>query len=174
MEINYKKKEYIIFPQIACILSIVCYISIAFIYRKNYLYAFFYIPYINFILIFYFINKGIINKNYNNFNIGVMISWIFAISSFLFKFGYYFFAIILILFLMGLGNGDDDDEVRYRNSDDDDYLLFNELTFIMLITSVIDSILAAVLICYKNKIKKYCERQQYDQNEFTNFPLIKY
>jgi len=168
MEINYKKKECIIFPQLTCIFSICIYIVLAIIYRKYTLYKLLFIPPIIFAVCFYLINRGIIDKNFKNFNTGLMISLIFAISCFIFKFAGYFFIIVIFIW----ARNDDDDDL-YRKSDDSySYIFFNKLTFVMFITSVIDFFLAAILFCFKNKVKKFCECQKYNQNEFTNAPLI--
>ena len=123
MEINYKKKEFLICPQIICIFLIFTYISLlVYVYIKycNYLQYFLFIPIIFFTLSFYYINKGIINKNFKNYNNGLMTCLIFAITSAIFKFIHF----IIYFFVYYYDRYDDDD--LYRKSDLDS-TFFNKL-----------------------------------------------
>ena len=166
MEINNKKKECIFFPQLTCIFCFCIYIVLAIIYRNYPSYKALFIPPIIFAVCFYFINTGIIDKNFKNFNTGLKLSLIFAISCFIFKFVSYFF--IIIIFVLA---GNDNDDLYKKSSDSIICIFFNKLTFVMFITSVIDFFLATILCCFKNKVKKFCENQNYNQNESTNAPL---
>ena len=155
MEINYKKKECIIFPQLTCVFCICIYIGVISIYNKKYnFYLILLCPVVALTLCFYFINRGIIEKNFNKFRTGLMISLIFSISSAAFKILNVFCGFLTIFLLFGR---------TYKN---------NDLFFLMFSTSLIDFIFSAILFCFKNKVKKFCENQKYNENEFTNAPLI--
>ena len=83
-----------------------------------------------------------------------MISFIFAISSAAFKILTVFNGFLMIFLLFGTAYND------------------NDLFFLMFSTSLIDFIFTAILFCFKNKVKKFCENQKYNENEFTYAPLI--
>ena len=175
MEINYKERKCIICPQFICILYILIYIFLI-IYeytKKNFEYqTILLFPVIIYTTIFYFINNGIINKNFNKFKMGIMLSLYFAIGSFVTKFFGYFLIILLFLGLDFSDDDEDDDLIRKSVKKSISYIFFNDIILIMLVTSSIDFLFSWFLFIFKNQVKKFCENQPYDQNEFTNFPLI--
>ena len=179
MEIKYKQKKYIICPQIICIFFICIYISlILYLYIKyntNIHYIFF-IPVIVYTFCFYFINKGIIDKNYNNFIFGIMISLFYAIIcsglKVLFYFVYFVYFLISIIFFFESIDDDDIDNLNRKKKKSKDDLSLGNICLIILATIFIDFIFSAFLFPFKNNVKKFCENQNDGQNIFTNAPLI--
>jgi len=174
MEIKYKQKKYIICPQIICIFFICLYISlILYLYKKynTIIYYFFFIPVIAYTFCFYFINKGIIDKNYNNFNYGIMISLFYAIICSVVKLLFYLFLFLLLLSMRGNFDEDIDNINRGKKKLKED-LSLEMICIILLATIFIDFIFPAFLFLFKKNVKKFCENQVDGQNIFTNAPLI--
>ena len=175
MEIKYKQKKYIICPQIICIFFICIYISlILFLYIKynSFIHYFFFIPVIAYAFCFHFINKGIIDKNYNNFIFGIMISLFYAIICSVVKLLFYLFLFLLAISMRGSFDVNIDNLNRGKKNLKDDLSLGN-ICLIILATIFIDFIFSAFLFPFKNNVKKFCENQNDGQNIFTKAPLIK-
>ena len=136
---------------------------------------FFFIPVIAYTFCFYYINKGIIDKNYNKFNNGILVSLFYAIICSALKLSFYLLLFLLYLCLRGIGDEDEDEDIDYSNrgkkkSKKD--LSLEIICIILLATIFTDFIFSAFLFPFKYNVKKFCENQVDGQNIFINAPLI--
>ena len=133
----------IISPSFSCFILIFCYfIFLLFSLRISYLLVFYCLLIILvYLIILILVFKGIVNKSYNLYFIGLITSLIFSIILTILK-------IIILIYIM---------VDRFKDGDTLRNVSFQLRIYFVIITIFINWILTRILLSYKNDVKEMCE-----------------
>ena len=160
-----QNKINVILPQATCLFIIIinfiyCYI---FSTKLEYITQIYICIIFYHIFIYYYINKGIKQKNYSKYNTGLILSLIYSIIATFSKF------ILFIILLASLSFIDLILMILFQKKDDNleykPYYAFY-LFFFFLFYISFDWLLTIILLCYYKKIKNLCSNNNYNVNFF--------